>query len=196
MKSNHTPVIKSNSKGKSTLTVFNIAVLTCILFFIYSCGDKKSDTGIVAPQGMHILDLSRYGKPFAIFVPDTVAAKLIITEQSTGALDIKVGKNFAITINEQPADIELRKTDIQEDEINKFKSFVINEPNALIWESGWEGAANEPQFHFVLNHKIGNSDYCFEDLKDPDANTFGKEAIQRMFDSSKNVKEVNNETKP
>jgi hypothetical protein len=195
MKSNLAAVTKNNSKGKSTLTIFNMALITSILFFSYSCGDKKADNGIVAPQGMHILDLSRYGKPFAIFVPDTTAAKLTVIEQSTGALDIKVGKNFAITINEQPADIELRKTDIQEDEINKLKSFVINEPNSLLWESGWEGSTNEPQFHFVLNLKIGNSDYCFEDLKDPEANAFGKESIQKMFDSSKNVKEVKSDSK-
>ena len=195
MKSNLTSEFKINGKRKSNRSPLNFAILTFIVFFIYSCGNKKSDSGIVAPQGMHILDLNRYGKPFAIFVPDTMAAKLTITEQSTGALDIKVGKNFAITINEQAADLELRKTDIQEDEVNKLKSFIINEPNALLWESSWEGATNEPQFHFVLNLKLGNSDYCFEDLKDPEANTFGKEAIQKMFDSSKNVKEVKNDTK-
>ena len=76
-----------------------------------SCGGKKAEQEpIVAPEGMNVLDLSKYGKPFAIFVPDTTAAKLQITEQSSGALDIKVGTNFAITINEQAADIELKKT--------------------------------------------------------------------------------------
>jgi hypothetical protein len=79
------------------------AVAMILSFFTY-CGNKKETPK--APEGMHTLDLSRYGKPFAIFVPDTVKSKLMVTEQSSGALDIKVGNTFAISINEQAADIE------------------------------------------------------------------------------------------
>lgn len=179
--------MKLSGKSFSSLGKMSGALLSAIL--ILSCGEKKQE-GIVAPQGMHTLDLSRFGKPFAIFVPDTVAAKLSITEQSSGSLDIKVGKNFAISINEQPADIELRKTDIKDDEVNKLKSFVVEEPAAILWESAWEGSTSEPQFHFLMNKKIGNSEYSFEDIKDPEANPFGKEAIQKMFESCKNISET------
>ncbi|MCC6372056.1 MAG: hypothetical protein IT236_13715 [Bacteroidia bacterium] len=157
---------------------------------IFSCGEKKSEA-IVAPEGMHIVDLSRYGKPFAIFVPDTVAAKLSITEQSSGALEIKVGKTFGVSINEQNADLALRKEDIKSDEVNKLKSFVKEEPNAIMWES----AITEPEFHFIVNQKIGNSEYSFEDLFNSEGNTYGKDAVQKMFDSCKNIKEVKKETK-
>ena len=151
---------------------------------ITSCGGKKEST-IVAPDGMNVLELSRYGKPFAIFVPDTAHAKLVITEQSYGALDIKVGQNFAVSINEQPADIELRKKDVKGDEVNKLKSFMVEEPNAIMWES----EITQPEFHFLINQKIGNSEYSFEEVKSND-NLFGKEAIQKMFDSCKNIKEI------
>lgn len=196
MKSNYPAVLTLNPRNISQSKLIGKTLIALALFFIVSCGDKKSDSGIVAPQGMHILDLSRYGKPFAIFVPDTTAAKLQITEQSTGALDIKVGKNFAISINEQAADIELRKSDIKDNEVNKLKSYVVEEPNAIFWESAWEGSGNDPQFHFVLNQKIGQGEYSFEDINDPEANPFSKEAIQKMFDSSKNIKEVKPENKP
>jgi hypothetical protein len=154
-----------------------------------SCGSKKNGEEIVAPQGMHTLDLTRYGKPFAIFVPDTVANKLQIIEQSNGALDIKAGKIFAISINEQAADIEMHKRDIKEDEVNKFKNFISEEPQALMWES----EIVQPEFHFILNQKVGNAEYSFEDVKDTEANPFGKEAVQKMFDSAKNIKEIKKE---
>lgn len=167
---------------KTLITVLSVTFITALV----SCGEKKQEA-IVAPEGMNTLDLNRYGKPFAIFVPDTVANKMEIVEQSNGALDIKVGKNFAISINEQVADIAMRKEDIKTDEVNKFKSYMADEPNAIMWESE---IAEQPQFHFLMNQKIGNNDYNFEDIHDTEAPTLGKDAIQKMFDSAKNIKEL------
>lgn len=167
---------------KRLTQIILVASVTTILI---SCSGKPKNE-VIAPQGMNTLDLSRFGKPFSIFVPDTTAAKLEVLEQSNGSLDIKVGKNFAISINEQPADIELRKTDIKGDEVNKLKSFIIEEPSAIIWES----EITEPEVHFIVNKKIGNSEYSFEDVRDPEAKSFGREAIQKMFDSSKNCNEI------
>jgi hypothetical protein len=166
---------------KITRLFFALAFITTMI----SCGGGKKEEAIVAPEGMNVLDLGKYGKPFAIFVPDTAHSKLVITEQSYGALDIQVGKNFAISINEQPADIELRKKDVKEDEVNKLKSFLVEEPAAIMWESG----ITQPEFHFLINQKIGNSEYSFEEIKNSE-NVFGKEAIQKMFDSCKNIKET------
>jgi len=151
---------------------------------LFSCGDKRQKE-IAIPQGMNILNLSKYGKPFSIFVPDTTSGGYEIIEQTSGALDIKVGKNFAISINEQAADIELRKTDIKEDEVNKLKTFMVEEPGAIFWES----AITRPEFHFLINKKIGNSEYSFEDIHSTEAKPFTLEAVQRMFDSSKNISE-------
>lgn len=161
---------------------------TTVIITLVSCGGKKQEE-IVAPQGMHTLNLTRFGKPFAIFVPDTVANKMQITEQSNGALDIRVGKNFALSISEQAADFELKKQDLKSDEVNKFKSYIVEEPNAILWES----EIVQPEYHFLINQKIGNSDYSFEDIKDTEANPPSKEAIQKMFDSAKNIKELNSE---
>jgi hypothetical protein len=173
---------------KKIISLFSAALLLSVL---PSCGgDKKDQEAIVAPQGMHVLDLSRYGKPFAIFVPDTTAAKLEVVQQTYGALDIKVGKNFAVSINEQAADIELRKKDIKEDEVNKFKSFIAEEPNAIFWES----EIMQPEYHFIINHKINNTDYSIEDTKSTDGEALGKEATQKMFDSAKNIKEIKKES--
>ena len=169
---------------KTIITLVSATLLTGLI----SCGGNKSEE-IVAPEGMHTLNLNRFGKPFAIFVPDTIANKMEITEQTNGALDIKVGKVFAISINEQAADIEMRKQDIKDDEVNRFKTYLVEEPNAIMWES----QIVQPEFHFLINQKIGTADYNFEDIRDTESNTLGKDAVQKMFDSAKNIKEMKKE---
>lgn len=171
---------------KTLIHLFSAVIITSVI----SCGSKKTGEEIVAPQGMHTLNLSRYGKSFAIFVPDTVANKLQVIEQSNGALDIKVGKNFAISINEQATDMEMRKRDIKEDEVNKLKNFITEDPTAIMWES----EIVQPEFHFIINHKIGDAEYSFEDVRDTESNPFGREAVQKMFDSAKNIKEIKKES--
>lgn len=166
---------------KTLITLLSATLVTAMV----SCGGKKQEE-IVAPQGMHTLNLNRFGKPFAIFVPDTVANKMEIIEQSNGALDIKVGKTFAISINEQAADIAMRKEDIKSDEVNKFKSYATDEANAILWES----EIVQPEYHFLMNQKVDGMDYSFEDIHDTEGSTLGKEAIQKMFNSAKNIKEV------
>jgi hypothetical protein len=167
---------------KKIITLF---FAICLASILTSCSNSKEES-IVAPEGMNVLDLSKYGKPFAIFVPDTTNAKLEVVQQSYGALDIKVGKGFAVSINEQAADIEFKKSDVKSDEVNKLKSFIVEEPNAIFWES----EITQPEFHFIVNQKIGNAEYSFEDIKNNEANPFGKQAIQKMFDASKNIKPI------
>lgn len=158
-----------------------------IVISVQSCGEKKKEEpAVVAPAGMSVLDLSRFGKPFTIFVPDTVASKMEITEQTWGALEIRIGKDFQISITEDPGDIELRKSDIKSDEINKFKSFIVEEQGTIMWES----EITKPEFHFYSIQKLGNSTYVFEDIKTTDAEPFGREIIQKMLDASKSIKEA------
>lgn len=163
--------------------------ITALVFAVslQNCGDKKEEQPKVeAPAGMITLDLSKYGKPVTIFVPDTASAKLDIMEQTWGALEIKIGKDFQISITEDPGDVELRKSDVKGDEVNKFKSFIVEEPTTIMWES----EITKPEFHFYSIQKLGNSTYVFEDIKKTDGEPFGKEAVQKMLDSAKSLKEA------
>lgn len=112
-----------------------------------------------------------------------------VTEQSWGALEIKVGKNFHISITEDPGDIELQKSDIKSNDVNVFNSFVIEEPLTLMWES----AITKPEFHFYTIQKVGNNTYVFQDVVSEDGEPKSKEAIQKMLDSAKSIvaKETN-----
>ena len=159
--------------------------------FLFACGDAKQKNA-PAPEGMISLNLSKYGKPFSIFIPDTSSVKLQVTESPSGALEIHIGKNFNIAIQEQFSDIELRKKDIHEDDVNKFKSFVKDTADAVFWES----EVTQPEFHFLINRKVGNAEYSFEELPNPDGNPYRREAVQRMYNSCISISEAQNQPKP
>lgn len=161
-----------------------LSALTLSVVFV-SCGNKEDKQDIQAPAGMVALDLSKYGKQFSIFVPDTTAAKLEITEQSWGALEVKVGKNFQISITEDPGDMELKKSDIKSNDVNVFKSFVIEEPLTIMWES----AITKPEYHFYSIQKAAGNSYVFEDIVPANGEPLSKEAIQKMVDSAKQIVE-------
>jgi len=97
--------IKNNNYEK----LFTILSFVTLSITFSSCGGKDTKQNIEAPVGMVALDLSKFGKQFSIFVPDTTAAKLEVLEQTWGALEVKVGKGFHISITEDPGDIELKR---------------------------------------------------------------------------------------
>lgn len=172
------------TSSTQTVKVNNMfLLLLSFLLLLNSCGGKEEAK---APEGMCSIELQSYGKPFAVFVPDTSSNPLIITEEASGALLVKAGKNFAISIFEEKADLALKKEDIKADEVNKFTSFVNDEPNAIFWES----SITEPEFHFLINNTINNRDFSFQDLQDPENKLFSKAVVQKMFESCKSIKEL------
>jgi hypothetical protein len=165
---------------KKLFTILSVIALSATM---PSCGGKDTKQNIEAPAGMVALDLSKYGKQFSIFVPDTTAAKLEVVEQSWGALEIKIGKGFHLSITEDPGDMELRKSDIKSNDVNIFKSFILEEPLTIMWES----AITKPEYHFYSIQKVGANTYVFEDVVPADGEPLSKEAIQKMLDSAKNI---------
>lgn len=166
---------------KKTFLLITAIAFTSLIFI--SCGGKDSKQDVAAPAGMVSLDLSKYGKQFSLFVPDTTQLKLEIVEQSWGALEVKVGKNFHVSISEDPGDIELQKSDVKSNDVNIFKSFVVEEPLTIMWES----EITKPEFHFYSIQKVGNNTYVFQDVVSPDGEPKSKDAVQKMLDAAKTI---------
>lgn len=164
-----------------------LASALTLSFTIISCGNKKKDE-IQAPEGMRVVELVKYGKTFAIFVPDSTQGKLEITEEPGGILEVKVGKVFDINIKEGEEDISFKKADIGNDDVYKIKQIFVDEPNTIAWE--WAIGDMPSEYHFITVQKIGNSTYTFEDNKNSDAAPFSKAAIDKMLESCKNIQAV------
>lgn len=153
-----------------------LPILICFAAFT-SC--QKTDV----PQGTIELNLNKYGKQFSIYVPDTLKEKLEVKEQSWGALEIKIGKRFYISITEDPGDIVLLKSDIQSNDVNVFKAYIIDEPQTLLWES----YIVKPEYHFYTIQKAAGNTYVFQDVLPADGEPFSKEAIENMYHCSKQL---------
>ena len=167
-------------------TILSIALVVMII----SCGGKKhEEENLVAPAGMNYYDISKTGMNAFILAPDSSIGIPDTSVLSSGEYLIKVGKDFQISIIENPGDINQRKADIAGDDVNKLKKYVIDEPTTLMWESG---IGDLSEFHFYYIAKIGTRTYVFEDIK---GEQFSQQAIQKMLDACKQTKEKRVEEK-
>ncbi len=168
------------------ISVFQKMLVLFGLVLLFNSCENKSQDRIAPPEGMCSIELSKYGKPFSLFVPDTSKHPLSITEEGSGALIIKAGSAFAISISEEAADLQLKRADIESDEVNKFTAYIVNEPNAIFWES----AIIEPEYHFVLNTRVAERDFSFQDVQNTESKAPGKTSVQMMFNNSKGIQEL------
>ena len=148
------------------------------LIALAGCSGKKESTKI---PGMMELDLSSHGLPIMISVPDSARNKFEIVTQSWGATEIKVGKDFQISISEGDGDITLAKSDVAGNDVNKFKRYVIDEPTTILYES----EITEPEFHLYSVVKLEKASYVVEDIK---GEIFSEKMAQKMAESAKSIR--------
>jgi hypothetical protein len=161
-----------------------LILLFMVPLVLIGTGCGNSNRGKSDNAGMSVYDLTSLGQPLTINVPDTSKTKLEPSAQSSGSIVIKSGKDFQITITPGEGDIALKKSDISGDDVKKFKRFVLDEPNSLIWESQVSGM--ESEFHFYTVIKIGKESFVIEDLKDAD--NYTESAIKKMVEAAGTLK--------
>lgn len=138
------------------------------------------------PAGMVAADLSAVSEgrmQILLNVPDSTAGTLEIVPNAQGGADVMVGKNFKMTITEGPGDIAMKKNDIIHDDVRKFVKYVVEEPNALVWE--WQIEGMEPEFHFYTVIKDGDKSY---EVRDVEGEVFSEKAAMQMFESAKTIR--------
>jgi hypothetical protein len=79
-----------------------------------------------------------------------------------GAYTVKAGETFQLEIRAGAADLAARKKEIEENTVNKLKSFVTESDTALVYETEVMG---KPEFHFVANVEAEDAKYNCEDTK-------------------------------
>ncbi|TAL56397.1 MAG: hypothetical protein EPN85_15060 [Bacteroidetes bacterium] len=162
-----------------------LSALSLSLFLLAGCSGGKTDDNANAgvPQGMVAADLSNCGMSVLVNIPDSTVAPPEIIANAQGGADVKVGKNFQITITEGAGDIALKKNDITHDDIRKFIKYIVEEPNYLVWE--WQIEGMEPEFHFYAIVKDGEK--IFE-VRDVEGEVFSEKAATQMLDAAKSIR--------
>lgn len=160
---------------------FKIIILFLLTTVFVACHETPKPS---TPKGKVQIDLTAHGKPFSLILPDTNMTKLSIEEIASGALEVRVGDFFGIAIHEQSCDLDLKRSDIANDDVNKLRNYRTNEKKQLYWESELAG---KTEMHFMLNRTIGTAEYCFEDLRTLQGFAFTPKQIQVMYDCCMNV---------
>lgn len=174
--------VKSRLLSGKKLFLF---ALSLSLLALAGCSGGKSDDTASAnvPQGMVAVDLSDQGLAILVNVPDSTVAPLEVIANAQGGADVKVGKNFQMTIIEGPGDIAMKKNDITHDDIRKFIKYIVEEPNALVWE--WQIEGMEPEFHFYAIVKDGEKTF---EVRDVEGEVFTEKAATQMLDAAKSIR--------
>ena len=152
------------------------------------CGNGKTDDNGSAdvPQGMVAADLSAVSEgrmQVLINVPDSTTGPLEIISNAQGGADVKVGKNFQMTITEGMGDMTMKKNDITTDAVRKFVKYIVEDPNALVWE--WQMEGMEPEFHFYAIVKSGEKTF---EVRDVEGEIFSEKAATQMLDAAKSIR--------
>ena len=170
---------------KSIITAITLFIA---IFVITSCGGQKEEEQV--PPGKTVVDLSKFGKPFTIWVPDsTITSGPINIIEENYMLEVQSGKNFAIIVEEGEGNMEQVKSDIKTDEINKFKRYLAEEPTMIAWES----EITKPEFHIYAVVTVGNAKYVIRDASTTDREPFTEADVKQMIDAVKSVKEKKKE---
>ena len=142
-----------------------------VIFMLSGCGNAPNEysenkEAITQPSRVTEIDLSSYGMNLAITVPDTIKDKLVLTKISDMQLNGEIGEyGFTIFLNEISEDenlsteikahMDTTKAGIVRDPDNKFKRYLVEEPNAIFWESEEHGT----EYHFCVILTEGKTIY-------------------------------------
>jgi hypothetical protein len=160
-----------------------------IILTLAGCKLKNNDnTNAKVPKGMVAADLSAVSEGLMqvlINVPDSTVGPLEMTPNPQGGVNIKVGKSFQITVTEGSGDIARKKQDITNDDVRKFIKYVVEEPNALVWE--WQIEGKEPEFHFYAIVKAGEKTFEIQDTEGSEYK-FSEKAVMDMLDAARSIR--------
>jgi len=134
-----------------------------------------------APQGEKLVpvDLSKASDSFPVIMmaPEGAAAT-----EDFGNVLVKKGDGFQVEISSSAKDIESLKKEIKANTLNKFKAFLVETADALLYESTLMGKS---EFHFVANMKAGGTTYGAEDTKGPVYSRAAAELMLKCFQTLK-----------
>lgn len=129
------------------------------------------------------LDASSAGEAYAgwhLQAPAGATAK-----EDFGALVVSDGAGFQLQVNTGAADFAASKKEIEANDVNKFKKYLTDSPDTLVYQSDLGMGPNPIQVHFLANVKIGGADYNCENVKG--ATTFTEAQTKVMVDSCKSI---------
>ena len=130
-------------------------------FFVVAAVLTTASSGGQAGTRLVALDLSKASASFPVIMQAPEGAT---AADDFGNVLVKKGAGFQVEISTSPKDILSLKKEIKANTLNKLKSFLVDTPAALLYESTVMGKS---EFHFAANIKAGATTFGAEDTKGP-----------------------------
>lgn len=106
------------------------------------------------------LDLSSVGLDLTVLAPEGANVRL-----EFGAIVVSHGPRFSLEIYERPADLVARKKEIENSGLERFRRWVTDLPDTLVYEATAPDSMGKTEYHFVANVMAGGKVYRCEDTK-------------------------------
>ncbi len=129
--------------------------------FVIAALLAAASAGAQAEPKLVPLDLSKASASFPVIMQAPEGAT---AADDFGNILVKKGANFQVEIGSSPKDMESLKKEIKANTLNRLKSFLVETPAALLYESTLMGKS---EFHFAANVKAGGTTFGAEDTKGP-----------------------------
>ena len=175
----------------------SLLLLSLVLVFMSNCGgqaekkdsentenstNEETNTEENAENNNNVkmvdIDLSEHGIPFVVQAPE--GSKV---EESFGSYIVGNGDSFQLEVNEGGSSVEEHKENAKKNDINKIKSFVIEEEAGYLTENE---VMRNPAFHFYYVKEKDGKTYSFTNKRG--SRSFTKAEAQAMYESAKNAK--------
>ena len=152
----------------------------------YGSGEENGTEEIVDLGRVEELDLNQYGYPLVISVPKAgdIDSSYTIEELDWGALEIRVGLNFAVQISGGDGDMEMEKEDIAISDVYEA-TYLVDEPDAILYGWALKDMDMEPEYRFFVIKMDGANAYEIRSIVDEG---FLEGAATRMFNIAKAIK--------
>lgn len=145
--------------------------------------DENAATETEAVSGSET-DLTEYGMPFSITVPDGGNSQTEIMANDWGGIEIVKGESYMVSIAFGEGDVDLLKFDLEEDLV--YKSTILDEgENFMLYKREIPESGMEAEHHFMFVFDAGEDAVEITNMKDV---IYSEEAARAMLNSAKSFK--------
>lgn len=172
-------------KIKYIIPVFISALIACGGGGEPAAESEENGTEATETMSGAETDLTEYGMPFSIVVPDAGSGQVEIKANDWGGVEIVKGEGYMMSIAYGEGDIDMLKFDMGEDLV--YSSEIIEEgENFVFYKREIPESGMAPEYHFMVVYMMDGEAIELTNMKDV---IFGEEAARKMLNSAKTFKE-------
>jgi len=149
-------------------------------------GESENTEEVVDLGKVEQLDLNEYGYPLLISVPKAgdIDSAYTVDVLDWGALEIRVGGNFAVEVSGGDGDMAMAKEDIEMDDVYEA-TYLVDESDGILYSWALKGMDMEPEYRFFVIKMDGANAYEIRSIVDEG---YSEGAATRMFNIAKAIK--------